>query len=82
MLVVKICQLRRGRDDKQQLLRLEMSGEISTGGRRFTQHLLRLRAQDAHLLQARRQTISLSPAVGLLSQTPPHALRQKPFAVD
>lgn len=78
MLVVKICQLRGGRDDKQQLLRLEMSGEISTGGRRFTQHLLRLRAQDAHLLQ----TISLSPAVGLLSQTPPHALRQKPFAVD
>lgn len=45
VLVVKICQLREGKGDKQQLLIFEMSGEISTGGRRFTKLLPRLQAQ-------------------------------------
>ena len=62
MLIVKICQLRGGRDDKQQLLRFKMSWGISTGGGRFTKLLLRLQAEDAHLPQAPRQTISLSLA--------------------
>lgn len=84
MLVVKICQLREGKDDKQQLLIFEMSGEISTGGRRFTKVLPRLQARGcpsaaASLIWA---GISLFPAVGLLSQTPPSFLVQKLVVIN
>lgn len=84
VLAVKICQLREGKGDKQQLLIFEMSGEISTGGRRFTKLLPRLQARRcpsaaASLIWA---GISLSPAVGLLSQTPPGFLVQKPVVIN
>lgn len=84
--LVKVCQLRGGRDDKQQLLRFEMSRELSTGGRRFTKLLLRLHAprwpSAASRYPSPRQATLLCSAVRLLSQTTPPLSCAKLFVID
>lgn len=85
VLVVKICQLKGERNGKQQLLRFEVSGEIRHRWWEIYQTSpkapsTKIAIWGRHPLSG--QVISLSPAVSLLSQTPPHFLVQKAFVID